>query len=65
MAKECRMSDEIVMDENTIEALYVAANGNLIGNCDFSYYHIDQLSVINLYDINSLEECKTAYSQAV
>lgn len=64
-AKECMMSDEILMDENTIESLYVAANGNLIGNCDFSYYHIDQLSVINLYDISSLKECKTAYLEAV
>ena len=64
-AREPRLNDKIVVNGDVIETLYVAANGNLIGDCDFSYDHIDQLSMMNLYDINSLEECEILYSEAV
>lgn len=64
-AVEPILDDRIDMDEDAIDMLYVAANGNLIGGCDFSYDHIDELSAVNLMDVNSLEECREAYAEAV
>lgn len=53
-----KLHDQIKISDDVIEMLYVAANGNLIGDCDFSYDHIDQLSE---YDVWGFEELKYDY----
>lgn len=39
-----------------IEMLYVSANGKLIGDCDFSYDHIDELSKYDIWHLRDLEK---------
>lgn len=48
-----KLNESIIFEDDRIEMLYVSANGNLIGDCDFSYDHIDQLSE---YDVWHLQE---------
>ena len=37
--------------------MYVAANGNILGCCDMSFDHIDQLAVTNVWNLKEyLEE---------
>ncbi len=51
-----RLNDTIKFDNGTVEMLYVSANGNLIGDCDFSYDHIDQLSEYDVWHLPELFE---------
>ena len=47
---------EITADGQTIEMLYVSVDGDLVGDCDLSYKHIEQMSRHNLFQIESLNE---------
>lgn len=47
---------EITADGQTIEILYVSVDGDLVGDCDLSYKHIEQMSRHNLFQIESLRE---------
>lgn len=57
------MDDEkegLCLENIEIETLYVSSNGNITGDCDMSYEHIDELAVGNilkekLYDITIRE----------
>lgn len=49
-----RLNDTIEFDNGAVEMLYVSANGNLIGDCDFSYEHIDQLSEYDAWHLPEL-----------
>lgn len=46
--------DEVTSENICIDGdLYISANGNVVGDCDMSYDHIDQISIGNIHD-NSL-----------
>lgn len=50
-------SAEIYFYENQLlraEMLYVAANGNIIGGCDFSYDHIDEYANYDVWHIQDI-----------
>lgn len=48
-------ADFNVMDDG-VEMLYVAANGSMIGDCDFSYDHVDQLAEYDVWDFQKFEK---------
>lgn len=50
------VQDGYIDDEFAIDELYVAANGKLIGNCDFSYEHIDSLSGYTVWEAKKLKQ---------
>lgn len=49
-----KLNESITFEDDRIEMLYVSANGNLIGDCDFSYDHIDQLSEYDIWHLPEL-----------
>ncbi len=47
---------KIDYDTDEIMTLYVTANGKLLGNCDFSYEHIDDLSEYDIWHFDEMIE---------
>lgn len=60
---------EVIQNENNISLneieieglLYVSANGNIVGDCDLSYEHIDQLSIGNINNDSLLDIITNEY----
>ena len=47
-------SCDIKMEDDEIQLLYVSANGNMIGDCDLSYEHIDAASGYTVWDFKQM-----------
>lgn len=43
--------NDIILEDIEVDGyLYISANGNIVGDCDLSYDHIDQLTIGNIND---------------
>lgn len=53
-ANAIQTENSVCLEDIEVEGyLYISANGNIVGDCDLSYEHIDQLSIGNINE-NSL-----------
>lgn len=47
---------DIESDDGAVEMLYISANGNIVGDCDASFEHIDQAAKYNVDHFTGLED---------